>query len=77
MLMQAEKPYLWLDVHYGDGDGRYRVETVDPSDATEVIGTVQVHDGRGAWAGEVEGPRPARVRLLNDEGKVWCEARFT
>jgi anti-sigma factor RsiW len=77
MWFRAEEPYLRLDVHYGDGDGRYTVETVDRADSTQVIGTVKVRGGRGAWSGEVEGPRPARVRLLNDEGEVWCEARFT
>jgi hypothetical protein len=77
MWLRTEKPYLWLEVHYGDGDGRYTVETVDRFAGKQVIGTVRVHDGRGAWGGELEGPRPARVQLVNDEGKVWCQARFT
>jgi hypothetical protein len=76
MWVRSDERYLWLDIDYGDRNGRYRVETLDAARDKEVVGTVQVRRGRGAWAGEVAGPRPALVRLVDDEGKVWCEARF-
>jgi hypothetical protein len=76
MTMTTDEQYMWLDIDYGDGNGRYRVETLDAASRPTVIGTVRVRDGRGSWAGELHGPRPKLVRLVGDDGKVWCEARF-
>jgi hypothetical protein len=76
MMMTSGDRYLWLDIDYGDGDGRYRVETLDAGSRPSEIGTVAVRNGKGAWAGELNGPRPAAVRLVGDDGKVWCEAWF-
>jgi hypothetical protein len=77
MWLKSDERYLWLDIDYGDRNGSYQIETLDAGRDKKVIGTVQVRQGRGAWAGEVAGPRPAVVRLVDDEGKVWCEAQVS
>jgi hypothetical protein len=76
MLTSGGTRYLWLDVDYGDGDRTYKVETLDADRQRKVVGRVTVHEGKGAWAGELDGPRPALVRLVGAGGQVWCEARF-
>jgi hypothetical protein len=77
MMLTTGERYLWLDIDYGDGAGRYRIETMDRASRPTEIGTVQVRQGKGTWAGALEGPRPAGVRLVADDGEVWCEAWFT
>jgi hypothetical protein len=77
VMSSGDERYLWLDVDYGDGTGSYRLETVDASDQVTVAGTVKVADGRGVWGGEIHGPPPTRVRLVGDDGRVWCIARVT
>jgi hypothetical protein len=76
MLTAGDHRYLWLDVDYGDGDHTYDVETLDTDRHRKVVGRVTTHDGKGSWAAELDGRRPALVRLVNADGEVWCEARF-
>jgi hypothetical protein len=76
MLATGGERYLWLDVDYGERDATYKVETVGADRNPTVVGKVLIRDGKGVWGGTIRGPRPAGVRLVDDEGKVWCEARF-
>lgn len=77
VLTAKDERYLWLDFDYGSGDFRYRVETVDAANRTTSLGSVRVHNGSGAWVREVRGPAPTMVRLVGDDGHVFCLARFT
>ena len=68
--------YLWLNVDYGDGDDTYRLETVDASHHVTQAGTVSLRDGLGSWGGEIKGPKPTIVRLVGQDGEVFCVAYF-
>jgi hypothetical protein len=68
--------YLWLDVDYGVRTATYRLETIDAQDRVTVAGAVAVAGGHGSWGGEIHGPQPAMVRLVGDDGRVFCIANF-
>jgi hypothetical protein len=70
--------YVFVDVSYGVGSGRYDIETVDHANRATKIGAVDVTEGHGAWAGEVpEGAaEPQVVRMVDADGKVVCWAKF-
>ena len=72
----AAERYLWLDVDYGVRTATYRLETIDAQDRVTVAGAVSVAGGHGSWGGEIRGPRPAMVRLVGDDGRVFCIANF-
>ena len=62
---------LALTVDYALADGAYRVVLAPDRTAREVLGTMTVRDGRGAWAGIAStGGRPADLELVDDEGAV-------
>jgi len=77
VLTARDEHYLWLDFDYGRGDFRYRVQTVDAANRTKSLGSVRVHNGSGTWVQEIKGPAPTMVRLVGDDGHVFCLARFT
>ncbi len=76
VLRSSGERYLWLDVDYGARSARYRLETVDASNRVRVAGMVSVAGGHGSWGGEIHGPPPRMVRLVGDDGRVFCAARF-
>lgn len=76
VLRSGSERYLWLDVDYGVSTATYRLETIDTRDRVTVAGAVAVAGGHGSWGGEIHGPRPAMVRLVGDDGRVFCIANF-
>jgi hypothetical protein len=70
--------YVFVAVDYGVGTGRYDIQAVDDANRATTIGSVDVTEGHGAWAGEV--PRgaadPRMLRMLDADGKVFCWAKF-
>jgi hypothetical protein len=74
----GEERYLFVDVDYGVGSGRYDIEAVDHADNTTKVGAVDVKEGHGAWAGELPkgAADPEMVRMVDADGKVWCWAKF-
>jgi len=68
---------LALTVNYALADGAYRVVLAPQSTPREVLGTVTIADGRGAWAGIAAETRgPADLELVADSGAVPCSARL-
>jgi Putative zinc-finger len=76
VLRSGDERYLWLDVDYGVRSATYRLETIDAQDRVTVAGAVAVAGGHGSWGGEIHGPQPAVVRLVGDDGRVFCIANF-
>ncbi len=74
----GEDRYVFLDVDYGAGSGRYEIEAVDDANQSTRIGAVDVESGHGVWAGEL--PKGATglqtVRMIGADGKVFCWAKF-
>jgi hypothetical protein len=70
--------YVFVDVDYGVGSGRYDIETVDHANNATKIGALDVKEGHGAWAGELpEGSAdPQTLRMVDAQGKVFCSAEF-
>lgn len=70
----------WVVVHvdYAVPDGRYRVAAGTASAAgTETLGTVELVEGRGTWAGPaLAGADVRSVELVDGDGTVVCRARF-
>jgi hypothetical protein len=77
VLRSGDERYLWLDVDYGGRSATYRLETIDARNRVTVAGAVSVAGGHGSWGGEIRGPRPAFVRLVGDDGRVFCIADFS
>jgi len=68
---------LALNVNYALADGAYRVVLAPESTPREVLGTITVADGRGAWAGIAQAVGgPADLELVDDSGAVPCSARL-
>jgi Putative zinc-finger len=80
LLTASDERYLWLDIDYGAGDFRYRVEAVDAAHRATDLGTVRLRRGTGSWVREIHGAPPSMVRLVAvggpHDGKVFCLARF-
>jgi hypothetical protein len=70
--------YVFVDVDYGVGSGRYDIETVDQANHSTRIGAVDVKEGHGAWAGELPkgSADPQMLRMIDADGKVFCWAKF-
>jgi hypothetical protein len=75
-MTAGKESYVFMDVDYGARSGTYNVEAIDAADQVTKLGSMSITDGRGAWAGETKGETPTTVRLVDDEGQVWCTARF-
>lgn len=77
MTVGAER-YMFLDVDYGADTGRYRIEMLDQANRVTGLGSVRIAEGHGAWAGELpaDSKAPAKVRVVDLDGKVLCSARF-
>lgn len=69
--------YVFVAVDYGVASGSYAIEVIDQG-GTRRLGTMEIADGRGSWAGGDEGRSglPAAVRLVDASGEPVCEARF-
>lgn len=68
---------LALTVDYALRDGAYRVVLAPESTARQVLGTMTVSGGRGAWAGTARvDDGPAGLELVDDAGTVPCSARL-
>jgi Putative zinc-finger len=77
-LTGGDDPYVFLDVNYGVGTGRYEIEAVDQANHTTRIGAVDVDEGHGVWAGELPAgvADPQMLRMVDADGKVFCWAKF-
>jgi hypothetical protein len=75
-VTSGKEAYVFMDVDYGVRSGTYRVEATDAANQVTKLGALEITDGRGAWAGESKGAPPTTVRLVDDQGEVWCTARF-
>ena len=68
---------LALTVNYALADGAYRVVLAPESTPREVLGTITVADGRGAWAGiATTTGGPTDLELVDDSGTVPCSAEL-
>lgn len=66
---------LALTVNYALPDGAYRVVLNPESSPREVLGSISVTDGRGAWAGTATvTPGAAALELVDEAGAVPCSA---
>jgi Putative zinc-finger len=74
----GDERYVFVDVDYGVGSGRYDIEAVDHANNITRIGAVDVKEGHGAWAGELPkgAADPQTVRMVGADGKVFCWAKF-
>jgi hypothetical protein len=79
-MTSGDNQYVFLDVDYGERSGMYRIEAVDAANHVTQLGTVAIDEGHGAWAGELatEGSAsaPTMVRVVGEDGQVFCTARF-
>lgn len=68
---------LALTVSYALPDGTYRVVLAPKTLPREVLDTMTVTDGRGAWAGVAQTRGlPAALELVDDQGAVPCSAEL-
>lgn len=66
---------LAVNVDAALADGVYRVVLAPETTPRQVLGTLTVADGRGAWAGTASvDDQPADIELLDDAGEVPCSA---
>jgi hypothetical protein len=66
---------LAVNVDAAPTDGAYRVVLAPETNPRQVLGTMTVADGRGAWAGTAPvDDQPADIELLDDAGEVPCTA---
>lgn len=68
---------LALTVDYALADGAYRVVLAPATTRREVLGTMTVAGGRGAWSGTASvDEQPTDLELVDDAGDVPCSARL-
>jgi hypothetical protein len=68
---------LALTVDYALADGAYRVVLAPPTTPRQVLGTVTVAGGRGAWSGSAPiAEESTELELVDDRGQVPCSARL-
>lgn len=73
----AERTTIAVEVDYALPDGTYDI-VVRGRGLTDVLGGMQVTDGRGSWSGSTDATSqgPVSVELVDDDGTPVCRGRL-